>query len=129
MHESYEIRLKHRCDFKIKYRFYSQSEGGRLNLPHQGIRLDFWYESDNHTMKGNFMIWPEFENLEGDLILDGEVLESGIARMWIINDKLRSYHQKRINIGAKGYLYEGLKIAECEIIEIIDLMENPISNE
>lgn len=128
MHEPYGHRLKHPEDFKVKYRFYSKSEGGRKQLPFQGLRSDFWYENENHTMKGIFMIWPEFENENGVLIESGVVLKEGIARMWIINDELRTYHQDRIGIGTKGYFMEGTKTGECEVVEIIGLNSNPIKN-
>jgi len=129
MHEPYEYRLKHPEDFKVKYRFYSESEGGRKQPPIQGLRSDFWYENENHTVKGIFMIWPEFENENGELIESGIVLNEGIARMWIINDDLRAYHQDRIRRGTKGYFMEGVRIGECEVIEIIGLNSIPIKKE
>ena len=121
MHQPYHIRLNRRADFKVRYKFYSAEEGGRKSLPHQGIRSDFWYEHHNHTIKGIFMIWPEFENEEGALIEEGEVLSEGIARMWIINEELRPYHKERIAVGTKAYFHEGIKTAECEVIEITGL--------
>lgn len=128
-HLPYEERLGYPADFKVKYRFYDEIEGGRKSLPFQGIRSDFWYEHDSHTMKGIFMIWPEFENESGELIQHGEVLKEGIARMWIINSGLRAYHQDRIKIGTKGYFMEGgTRTGECEVIEIVGLMSNSTEN-
>ncbi|WP_282079532.1 hypothetical protein [Aquimarina algiphila] len=124
-HVPYKERLNHPEDFKVRYCFYSDDEGGRKSLPFQGIRSDFWYESENHTMDGNFIIWPEFESKNGELIESGIVLNEGIARMWIINDKLRAYHQERIKIGTKGYFIEGIRTGECEVIDIVGLMSNP----
>lgn len=118
IHKPYVQILNHPEDFKVKYRFYDFEDGGRKQLPHQGIRSDFWYESDNHTMKGVFMIWPEFENIDGELIESGVVLKEGIARMWLINDQMRSYHKERIRVGTKGYFYEGKKTGECIVTEI-----------
>ncbi len=66
-HVPYKERLNHPEDFKVRYCFYSDDEGGRKSLPFQGIRSDFWYESENHTMDGNFIIWPEFESKNGEL--------------------------------------------------------------
>ncbi|PHR23159.1 MAG: hypothetical protein COA38_17235 [Fluviicola sp.] len=128
-HVAYQSRLNHPEDFKVKYRFYSEKEGGRKHLPFQGLRSDFWYEHENHTLQGIFMIWPEFENENGELIETGSVLEEGVARMWIINDSLRPYHKEKIKIGIKGYFIEGQRTGECEVISIIGLMENPIINE
>lgn len=124
-HIPYESRLNHPEDFKVKYRFYTQEEGGRWHLPNQGIRSNFWYEHENHTMTGYFMIFPEFENETGELIEYGEVLPQGIARMWIANKHLRVYHQERITLGTRGYFIEGNKTGECEVIEIVSLMSNP----
>ena len=120
--------FKHDSDFRVKYRFYTRKEGGRESVPHQGIRSDFWYEHDNHTMDGMFIIHPEFEDAEGKIIEQGPVLEEGFATMWILNPYLRKYHQERIKIGAVGYFMEGgLRTAICEVVEIIDLMSNPTS--
>lgn len=66
------------------------------------------------------MIWPEFEDETGELIESGVVLPDGIARMWIINDDLRPYHQERIKVGMKEYFMEGMKkTGECEIVELM----------
>lgn len=122
--KTYSEILNRKEDFKVHYRFYTQEEGGkRISMPHQGIRSDFYYEHDNHTLGGVFIIWPEFEDDFGELIPSGEVLKEGIARMFIINDELRSYHKERIEIGTIGYFIEGGRSAECEVIELIGLNE------
>ena len=74
------------------------------------------------------MIFPEFESENGELIQSGEVLSEGIARMWIAMDHLRPYHQERITIGTKGYFVEGKRTGECEVIQIVGLMSNPIAS-
>lgn len=125
IHQSYRDVLKHKEDFKVKYRFRSQEEGGRENLPYQGIRSDFWYEKDDNNEKWIYMIWPEFEDTNGELVKGGQVPKEGVARMWIINTKAREYHQKRIKKGVVGYFMEGArKTADCEVIEIVDLHIN-----
>jgi hypothetical protein len=121
MHQFYEKHFNHPCDFRVKYRFYTELEGGRKQLPQQGIRFNFWYENDNHEMNGYFMIWPEFEDLNGEVIEEGMVLQEGFARMWIINDDLRLYHAERINVGTKGNFIEVRKISECEVVELLHL--------
>jgi hypothetical protein len=40
MHAPHEISLGHLADFRVKYRFYGKDEGGRYNLPYQGLRSD-----------------------------------------------------------------------------------------
>jgi hypothetical protein len=75
-----------------------------------------------------FMIWPEFEDSEGNLILknDSSVLATGVAQMWIITPRRRRYHYDKIKIGVIGYFMEGWrKQAECEITEILGLLTNP----
>lgn len=75
------------------------------------------------------MIWPEFETVYGDIILedDKSVPATGTARMWIVTGKMREYHRNRIFTGMKGFFMEGgRKVAECEVIEIIGLEKNPI---
>jgi hypothetical protein len=129
MHKHYSEIFNHNCDFKVKYCLFDVEEGGRYALPNQGIRFDFSY--DDPEPEGNlghlYMIWPEFEDENGEIINDGQVLKEGIARMWIISPEFREFHRKHIKIGTKGHLREGKKIASCEVIEIIDLFINPTS--
>lgn len=130
MHQLYEEKLKHKADFRVKYNFYSKEEGGRERLPYQGYRSDFWYEQNTYIeTKSIFMIWPEFEDENYEIILDNsiQVLKEGTARMWIVAEEIRHFHQKNIKVGLKGFLKEGSRsVAECEIIEILDLLNNPI---
>ena len=130
MHQPYEKRLGHPADFRVKYTFLDKQEGGREMLPFQGIRSDFWYDYPFHETKGIFMIWPEFEDQSGNVILDDTVSvpKTGTALMWIINDVRRIYHRGKIQVGTKGYFREGaMTTALCEIIEIIGLLTNPIT--
>jgi hypothetical protein len=128
-HQPYNERLGHPHDFVVEYRFLTEDEGGRqTGPPHQSYRSDFWYEHDNHDMNGIFMIWPEFLDGKGDLIMntDKKVPETGTARMWIINDQMRKYHQDRVAVGLTGYFMEGSKrVAVCTVTEIEGLMTNP----
>lgn len=130
MHTPYEEKLKHKADFRVKYRFYNPEEGGRMTgAPYQGYRSDFWYPHKDNEENKIFMISPEFEDEEKNVILtnDKPIKESGIARMWIINSIYRKYHQERIKVGTRGYFMEGpTKVAECEVVELIGLFENPI---
>jgi len=128
MHTPYEIRLGHQCDFRVKYRFFTKQEGGRLHLPYQGIRSDFWYDHGDNGDNELFMIWPEFESPDGEVILENDrpVPQTGTARMWIIVPERRPYHYLHIKEGMIGHFREGLmKTAECQIIEIVGLHDNP----
>ena len=98
-------------------------------LPYQGIRSDFWYEHPDNVENNIYMIWPEFENEKGEVILENDkpVPESGTARMMILIPKGRKIHQQRIKIGTKGYFKEGPKsTGECEVIDILAMFENPV---
>ncbi|MES2455768.1 MAG: hypothetical protein V4594_09520 [Bacteroidota bacterium] len=132
MHQPYENRLNHPADFKVSYRFYTALEGGRQSVPHQGYRSDFWYAHPEHNGTNQlFMIWPEFLDENGNLILDDQnsVASSGIAQMWIIAAERRVYHSNKIKLGLKGCFMEGSRrVAECEVIEIIGLMTNNVSS-
>lgn len=126
VHQPYAQRFKHREDFRIKYCFYSREEGGRRQLPAQGIRSDFWHEHSASHPNQIYIIWPEFETESGELIVEGTVKPSGTARMWIIFPKMRPYHQAHIQVGTRGYFREGARrTGECEVIEIVGLLENP----
>ena len=127
MHELYETRLRHRADFRVKYNFRSEENGGRKQLPYQGLRCDFLY-TDGQQYK-TYMIWPEFEDKNGEIILEDNVPvnKEGKALMWIINPMMRVIHQKNIKVGLKCFFQEGKITADCEVIEIIDLFKNPIN--
>jgi len=129
MHQPYNIKLGHQPDFKVKYRFYNEQEGGRKSLPFQGYRSDFWYfHEEQPTPNSIYMIWPEFEDEQGNIIIQSDcpISQEGIARMWIIMPPMRLFHRDKINIGLKGFFMEGSRrVAECEVIELIDLKTNP----
>jgi hypothetical protein len=126
MHQSYEEKLKRREDFRVKYRFYTSDEGGRKTLPYQGYRSDFWYPHKEHKIDNIFMIWPEFEDEDGNIILDNEkpVGALGYTKMWIVNQTpYKKYHRGKIKVGTKGYFMEGpTRVAECEVIELVGLL-------
>jgi hypothetical protein len=95
----------------------------------RGIVLTFWYDYENHVPISIFMIWPEFEDEQGNLIMEDDkpVPSSGTARMWIIIPKMREYHRNKIQVGLKGYFMEGpRKVAGCEVIELLGLNTNPV---
>lgn len=125
MHEPYENRLQHKADFRVKYRFRSAEEGGRLTgAAFQGYRSDFSFVG----VDGVFRIWPEFEDAEGHVILhnDRHVPLEGTARMWVIHEEMRPHHDGRVKVGAKGNFREGGRyVADCEVIEVLDLLVNP----
>ena len=124
-----EARIKHRADFKVSYRFYHMEAGCRQGPPAQGYRSDFWYDDADHSDPNQaFMIWPEFEDAAGMIIeyCDRPIPAVGTARMWIISPAMRSYHQDKIKPGLVGFFMEGsIRVATCEVIEIVDLIINP----
>lgn len=85
-HKSYKETINRECDFRVRYRFYTLEEGGRWSPVFQGYRSDFWYYHEENQKDMHFMIWPEFENENGDIIMenDSPIDLNGTARMWII---------------------------------------------
>jgi hypothetical protein len=128
MHNPYDMKLGHPADFRVRYRFYTREEGGRLSAPNQGYRSDFWYAHESQSNDEVFMILPEFENADGEVILQSEfpVPISGTARMWVLVPERRPYHYEKIKPGLIGYFMEGPnRVAECEVIELVGLFHNP----
>ena len=75
------------------------------------------------------MIWPEFLDENGNVITQKNtpVPTSGKARMWIINDGLRKYHQDKIKVGMNGNGHEGgTVVAKYQVSKIAGLMTNPV---
>jgi len=132
MHQPYHIILGHQADFKVRYRFFTKNKGGRATLPYQGYRSDFWYlHEEQESPNSIYMIRPEFLDNTGEVITDSEVTipREGIAKMWIIVPGMREFHRKGIKIGVKGFFMEGPnRVAEAEVIEIMDLHTNPIAH-
>lgn len=130
MWQSYESRLGHPADFRVRYRFFTLEEGGRKRLPVQGYRCDFALEQDfAQPTVALRVIHPEFEDASGRLMKDDSapVLASGTARMWILMPEARGQrHIHDLKLGLKGYFMEGpRRVAEVEIVEIIGLYSNP----
>ncbi|WP_409340417.1 hypothetical protein [Paenibacillus sp. MBLB4367] len=127
MWKSYEEIRKHPADFRVKYRFYSQEEGGRKKPVLQGYRSDFCYDGDD-IRDGIYCIHPEFEDDQGNVNLSDTtpVPIEGTARMWILFPEMRKkIHVDRIRIGVIGYFMEGpKKVAKAEVIEILGLRTN-----
>ena len=74
-----------------------------------------------------YIIWPEFEDANGDLILDDTrpVQATGTARMWIMIPERRIIHREVIHVGLKGHFWEGGPKADFTVIELLGLMTNP----
>ena len=124
MYRPYEEIFKRKPDFRVTYTIFSQEEDGRYNLPNQGIRWDFWYEHQAHPKGMLFMIYPEFEDSNGNVITNPTLTVSkyGTARMWILATEKIEYHRNKIKIGTHGFFMEGnKKVGECEVIELINL--------
>ena len=123
-HRSYEQIKNRECDFIVEYRFLSPEEGGRkTGNPAQGYRSDFMY-SEDENLKKIWMIWPEFLDEDGQVILDKSIRVTafGKAKMWIVNEMNQEFHKQKIKTGLKGFFMEGPhKVAECEVIQIVNL--------
>ncbi|WP_129692005.1 hypothetical protein [Gottfriedia acidiceleris] len=119
----YEERRGCPQDFNVQYRFFSHEEGGRQSLPAQGYRCDFAYQEDDIKETGIYMIHPEFEDNDGNVILDDKISinRTGTARMWIVSPKIREeIHKHKIELGTKGYFMEGSRrVGVVEVIKIV----------
>jgi hypothetical protein len=122
---SYRDRVGRRADFRVRYRFLSEQEGGRRSLPRQHIRSDFLYEGDDPIEDGIWCIWPEFLSVEGEVIAEGQqVLAEGFADMYVLNKEMRSTHKPRVQVGTKGYFVEGVtRTGTCEVVEVGSLLD------
>ncbi|NCD69674.1 hypothetical protein GSY63_09935 [Mucilaginibacter sp. R11] len=123
MHLPYEQRLGHKADFRVKYKFIDHKNGGRKQLPFQGIRSDFSYDEGNSV----YIIWPEFEDENGNVVLENDkpVAVEGTALMWIVIPERRGIHKEMIKVGTKCFFREGIITASCEVIEVLNLFSNP----
>jgi hypothetical protein len=122
---SYRDRTGREPDFRVRYRFLSQTEGGRSSLPFQHIRSDFLYAEDDPSEDGIWCIWPEFVSQDGSVIPESErVPAEGTADMYVLNTELRSEHKRRIHVGTKGFFVEGARrTASCEVVEVLGLRD------
>lgn len=114
---SYAERFDRDYDFRVSYELVNQLENE--TIIHQGVRPDFCFEEEHS--KQNYMIWPEFEDDDGEILLDtnSPVETTGTARMWIFLDETREALKPRIKPGEKGYLVFGARIvAKLEIISL-----------
>lgn len=123
---SYYAKSDRAPDFRVRYRWLSQSEAEVRQGPFQHMRCDFSYAGDDVRQTGVYMIWPEFEDSDGVRLPDSEpVPEEGTATMWIVNDAMREeVHRERVKPGVRGFFVIGShRIAEAEITEVIALAE------
>jgi hypothetical protein len=126
MRKTYQENMNRLPDFKVRYRFIPHADGGRLQTPYQGYRSDLHYEGEDIQKDGIYMIWPEFLNSDGSVILEDKahVPASGEAFMWIVNDEMRAYHSSAAKVGRRCWFMEGpRKVAEAIIVERLRLAE------
>jgi hypothetical protein len=70
----------------------------------------------------HYIIWPEFEDDGGFTILSKwlPIQPSGTAKMWIINQNLREYHQLYLKVGLVGRIGEnGALIDDAHFILLL----------
>lgn len=111
-------------DFEVEYEFYPDIKAKFT----QGARCDFLYEGDHPYEDGVHMIWPEFLDDEGNVILDKAIQpkKKGQATMWIgMHESRVNFHRSRLKIGTKGYWVVGSKkLAKVTVTKILGLFEN-----
>lgn len=117
-HQPYHEIFRRNWNFRVEYHFLP-FDRDPPRLVYQGTRFDFRYAV--YGKNKNFMIWPEFEDQGGFLILGKwiPIAPSGTARMWILNQNFVAYHREHLQLGTTGYIISGNdKIAECQVIEL-----------
>lgn len=113
-------------DFRVKYRFFTPAEGGRMNPALQGYRSD-WIYAEDYEQDGSgamlCMIHPWAVDEYGLEYSHHEFMPSeGFADMRILFDQMRPVHRRKIKVGVKGYFVEGSRrVAEAEVIDILYL--------
>jgi len=121
MHTNYSELQQRLPDFIVEYEI-ALCEELKNAKPHQGMRTDFLYESNEPQDDGIYMIWPEFLDQNGLIITDtspAAVDLQGKANMWIVSDEMKQYHYQRLKVGTKGYWVRGsYKVAKVTVIEI-----------
>jgi len=129
-HEPYSLRFNHPPDFMVEYEILTEAQGGRKTPVYQGIRWDLWYDDEEHQNNHLFKIWPEFLQDDDEVVKHREVPVDtrGKAVLWIINKKMRRYHQQRIMLGMNCYAREGPRtVANYRVVKILGLMTNPVT--
>lgn len=115
-------------DFEVRYRFYSEAEGGRKAQQFfQGYRCDWVYaDFEASEPRQAWMIWPIFVDESGQFVPENAPVDfEGIPRMMIVDEELRqNIHKDRIRLSVKGFFVEGgKKVAEATVIHVVDLAE------
>ena len=127
IHTPYTETTGKKPDFEVEYIFDIDPALEGIK-PSQGMRCDFLYEGDDPETDGIYMIWPEFIDEDGNVIVDkcAVIPLSGRAAMWIgDNEARKKIHQKRIKIGTKGYWVIGSKrLAKVKVTKVLGLHEN-----
>ena len=119
-HTPYAERCQRNPDFVVEYIWKPDQELSTTKC-FQGIRSDFLYAGDGPQKDGIHMIYPEFLDHTGHVILqkDTEVERYGFANMWILMQERVSYHIGRLQIGSKGHMVAGSKkLAEVTVVQI-----------
>ena len=101
-----------------------QSNAEESKLIYQGTKFDFRYADNAEFRQQGFIIWPEFEDPGGFIILGKwtPIEPSGTARMWIVNRDFVDFHRQYLKIGIPGYMISGgFDVAKCEVIELNNL--------
>ncbi len=114
-------------DFEARVRVLRPDEGGRRQLPCNGIRWDFSYAQDKPR---RFYMWlyPDFfDPTTGDswLKMPLPVDEWLHVRVSVFSAHVRSFHQARIRAGTSFYYGEGSQVvAEGTVTRLIGLSES-----
>ena len=84
-------------NFKIKYRFYSEDEGGRKKLPYQGYRSDFFYNEKAFPFLKEAGYLTATTTKEGSLVSENNLYEIKRIRPGILTGQNLLDYLEKIN--------------------------------
>lgn len=98
------------ADFEAEILVLTEEQGGRKQLPDNGIRWDFAYLEDQPT-DPIYMIHPYFLDDEHISLPKGQkVSGTAIALMFILDQRMIDYHGERVFVGMQFQCREGGRV-------------------
>lgn len=113
-------------DFEVEYEIEVDPELSDITIA-QGVRCDFLFDGEDPKVDGVYMIWPEFLDDNGSVIINKKLLpeKKGHATMWIGDVKTKRKIRDRLTLGSKGYWVVGSKkIAKVTVSKILGLFDD-----
>jgi len=98
------------ADFEAEITVLTAEQGGRKQLPDNGIRWDFAYPEDRPTDQ-IYMIHPYFLDDKRIPLPKGQkVFGTKIALMFILSERMIGYHRGKVFVGMPFQCREGRRV-------------------